>query len=78
MRRTKEGFQVLTQDKGAALDRLARHLGVFEKDNTQRNDPLALRTMSDTERAVRLSAVLQCNPGLLAMFAQLTGGGATE
>ncbi|CAN7367571.1 terminase small subunit [Acidovorax sp. LjRoot117] len=78
VRRTKEGFQVLTQDKGAALDRLARHLGVFEKDNTQRNDPLALRTMSDTERAVRLSAVLQGNPGLLAMFAQLTGGGVTE
>lgn len=78
VRRTKDGFQVLTQDKGAALDRLARHLGVFEKDNNQRNDPLALRTMSDTERAVRLSAVLQGNPELLAMFAQLTVGGATQ
>lgn len=74
VRRTKEGFQVLTQDKGAALDRLARHLGIFEKDNGQRNDPLALRTMSDTERAVRLSTVLQGNPALLAMFAQLTAG----
>ncbi len=78
VRRTKEGFQVLTQDKGAALDRLARHLGIFEKDNGQKNDPLALRTMTDTERAVRLSAVLQGSPELLAMFAQLTGGGATE
>ncbi|WCM96245.1 terminase small subunit [Acidovorax sp. GBBC 1281] len=78
VRRTKEGFQVLTQDKGAALDRLARHLGVFEKDNGQRNDPLALRSMSDTERAVRMSAVLQGNPALLAMFAQLTGGGEQQ
>jgi phage terminase small subunit len=78
VRRTKEGLQVLTQDKGAALDRLARHLGIFEKDNGQRNDPLALRTMTDTERAVRLSAALQGNPQLLSMFAQLTGGGVQE
>lgn len=75
VRRTKDGFQVLTQDKGAALDRLARHLGVFEKDNNQKNDPLALRSMTDTERAVRMSALLQGNPELLAMFARLTGGG---
>lgn len=75
VRRTKGGFQVLTQDKGAALDRLARHLGIFEKDNGQKNDPLALRSMTDTERAVRLSAVLQGSPELLALFSQLPSGG---
>ena len=78
VRRTKDGIQVLTQDKGAALERLARHLGIFEKDNGQRNDPLALRSMSDTERAVRLSAALEGNPVLLAMFAQMTGGGEQQ
>lgn len=78
VKRTKDGIEVKMQDKGAALERLARHLGIFEKDNGQRNDPLALRSMSDTERAVRMSAILQANPGLVAMFGQLTGGGEPQ
>lgn len=78
VRRTKDGMQVLTQDKGAALDRLGKILGVYEKDNTQKNDPLALRNLSDTERAVRMSAILQGNPALVALFAQMTAGGAPQ
>ncbi|MBV7428063.1 MULTISPECIES: terminase small subunit [unclassified Acidovorax] len=78
VKRTRHGIEVLMHDKATFAEKLWRHLGLFEKDNGQRNDPLALRTMSDTERAVRLSAVLQGSPELLAMFAQLTGGGAQE
>lgn len=69
VRRTKDGIQVLTQDKGAALDRLARHLGIFEKDNGQRNDPLALRTLTDAERAVRLNKLLSGDPTLACALA---------
>ncbi|MDP3230711.1 MAG: terminase small subunit [Acidovorax sp.] len=69
VRRTKDGIQVLTQDKGAALERLARHLGIFEKDNGQRNDPLALRTLTDAERAVRLNKLLSGDPTLACALA---------
>lgn len=75
VKRTKEGYQVLTQDKGAALDRLGKILGVYEKDNTQRNDPLALRTLTDAERAVRMNRLLGANPALAGVLAQLLAGG---
>lgn len=78
VKRTRHGIEVLMHDKATFAEKLWRHLGLYEVDNGQRNDPLALRTMSDTERAVRLSAVLQGNPELLAMFSQLTGGGERQ
>lgn len=75
VKRTKEGYQVLTQDKGAALDRLGKHLGIFEKDNAQRNDPLGVRAMTDAERAVRLNRLLSGDPALTGLLAQfLTAG----
>ena len=38
VKQTKDGLQVLMHDQAAARDRLERHLGVFEKDNRQKND----------------------------------------
>ena len=69
VKRTKDGIQVLTQDKGAALDRLGKILGIYEKDNGQRNDPLALRTLTDAERAVRLNKLLSGDPTLACALA---------
>ncbi|MCL4771126.1 MAG: terminase small subunit, partial [Burkholderiaceae bacterium] len=77
-KQTKYGIEIQMHSQMEAWEKLAKHLGLYAKDNFQRSDPLALRTMSDTERAVRLSAVLQGNPELLAMFAQLTGGGEPQ
>ena len=74
VKRTRHGIEVLMHDKATFAEKLWRHLGLYEKDNGQRNDPLALRSMTDTERAVRLSAVLQGSPELLALFSQLPSG----
>lgn len=38
MKETKEGVQVLMHDQATARERLERHLGLFEKDNRQKND----------------------------------------
>lgn len=38
---TDKGLEVKLRDQDAALDRLARMLGAYEKDNRQRTDPLA-------------------------------------
>lgn len=38
VKETKDGLQVLMHDQATARDRLERHLGVFEKDNRQKND----------------------------------------
>lgn len=35
VKQTKDGFQMLTVDKNAAMDKLFRHFGLYEKDNTQ-------------------------------------------
>ncbi|WP_192883440.1 hypothetical protein [Paracidovorax avenae] len=58
-----------------ALEKLARHLGMYEKDNHQKSDPLALRNMTDAERSVRMHAVLSSNPSLASTLAQLVGTG---
>lgn len=38
---TRDGMQVLMRDQDGAIDRLARVLGVFERDNAQKTKPLA-------------------------------------
>ncbi len=38
---TQFGIEVKMQDKGAALEKLFKHLGLYEEDNKQRTDPLA-------------------------------------
>lgn len=40
-RQTKYGIEVLMHDKSAAMDKLFKHLGLYEKDNQQKTDPLA-------------------------------------
>ena len=74
-KQTKDGIEVKMHDRGAALEKVFKHLGLYEKDNGQKNDPLALRNLTDAERAVRMSAVLQANPGLAALFGQMIAGG---
>lgn len=37
----KHGIEVLMHDKGAAMEKLFKHLGLYEKDNQQKTDPLA-------------------------------------
>jgi hypothetical protein len=38
---TKYGIEITMHDKGAAMEKLFRHLGLYEKDNQQKTDPLA-------------------------------------
>lgn len=38
---TKYGIEVQMHDKGAAMEKLFKHLGLYEKDNQQKTDPLA-------------------------------------
>ena len=39
-KQTKEGIEVKMHDKGAALEKVFKHLGLYEKDNEQKTDPL--------------------------------------
>ncbi|WPG35315.1 terminase small subunit [Variovorax sp. EBFNA2] len=38
---TKYGIEIAMHDKGAAMEKLFKHLGLYEKDNQQKTDPLA-------------------------------------
>jgi phage terminase small subunit len=38
---TKYGIEISMHDKGAAMETLFKHLGLYEKDNQQKTDPLA-------------------------------------
>lgn len=38
---TKYGIEISMHDKGAAMEKLFKHLGLYEKDNQQKTDPLA-------------------------------------
>lgn len=78
VKRTKDGMQVLMHDKAIFAEKLFKHLGLYEKDNGQKNDLAALRNLTDAERAVRMSAVLQANPGLAALFGQMIAGGGQQ
>ena len=40
-KQTKYGIEVMLHSKDAALEKLFKHLGLYEKDNQQRVDPLA-------------------------------------
>ena len=41
VKQTKDGYQMLTIDKMAAMDKLFRHLGLYSADNQQKTDGLA-------------------------------------
>ena len=41
VKQTKFGIEVMTHSKDAAMEKLFKHLGLYEKDNQQRVDPLA-------------------------------------
>ena len=41
VKQTKFGIEVQTHSKDAAMEKLFKHLGLYEKDNAQRVDPLA-------------------------------------
>ena len=38
---TKFGIEIAMHDKGAAMEKLFKHLGLYERDNQQKTDPLA-------------------------------------
>ena len=40
-KQTKEGIEVKMHDKGVAMEKLFKHLGLYERDNQQKTDPLA-------------------------------------
>lgn len=40
-KQTKEGIEIKMHSKMDAIEKLARHLGVYEKDNQQKTDPLS-------------------------------------
>lgn len=54
-------------DRTKSLDMLMKHLGGYEKDNTQGAEALGreMRTLGDSERAVRLAQMLGSNPDAL-------------
>lgn len=39
-KQTKDGIEIKMQDKGAALEKVFKHLGLYQKDNEQKIDPL--------------------------------------
>lgn len=41
VKQTKFGIEIMTHSKDAAMEKLFKHLGLYEKDNQQRVDPLA-------------------------------------
>lgn len=57
VKETKDGLQVLTHNKGEALEKVFKHLGLYEKDNKQRS--ILEGVSRETLKAVaeRLSAI---------------------
>lgn len=74
----KYGVDIQMHSQLEAWEKLARHLGLYAKDNMQRSDPLALRVMTDAERAVRMQRVLTDNPALIETLSHILSGGASE
>lgn len=73
----KHGIEIQMHSKLDALEKLAKHFGLYAKDNHQRSDPLALREMGDAERAVRLTHMLNGSPATVeALVALMAGKGA--
>ncbi|WP_353233356.1 terminase small subunit [Diaphorobacter ruginosibacter] len=75
-KQTKYGIEIQMHSQMEAWEKLAKHLGLYAKDNLQRSDPLALRSMSDAERVVRMQRVLDDNPALMETLGRILGGGA--
>lgn len=61
-------------DKRAALDSIMKAQGWNKSDVGTAENPLVVRDISDAERAVRMSRVLQSNPSLVATLAQVLAG----
>lgn len=62
-------------DKRAALDSIMKAQGWNKSDVGTAENPLVIRDMTDAERAVRMSAILQANPTLVGTLASLMAGG---
>lgn len=63
-------------DKRAALDSIMKAQGWNKSDVGTAENPLVIRDMTDAERAVRMSAILQANPTLVTALTALMAGGA--
>ncbi|WP_311221356.1 MULTISPECIES: terminase small subunit [unclassified Acidovorax] len=63
--------KVKWSDKRAALDSIMKAQGWNRSDVGTAENPLVIRDMTDAERAVRMSTLLQANPGLLSTLGQL-------
>lgn len=61
-------------DKRAALDSIMKAQGWNKSDVGTAENPLVVRDISDAERAVRMSRVLQGNPTLVETLAQMLAG----
>lgn len=77
-KQTKYGIEIQMHSQMEAWEKLAKHLGLYAKDNYQRSDPLSLRTMTDAERVVRMQRALTENPALLATLGHILGGGPAQ
>lgn len=73
-KQTKYGIEIQMHSQMEAWEKLAKHLGLYAKDNFQRSDPLSLRTMTDAERAVRMQRALDDNPALAEALGRMLGG----
>jgi len=73
-KQTKYGIEIQMHSQMEAWEKLAKHLGLYAKDNFQRSDPLSLRTMTDAERTVRMQRVLDDNPALAVVLGRILGG----
>jgi len=74
-KQTKYGIEIQMHSQMEAWEKLAKHLGLYAKDNFQRSDPLALRTLTDAERAVRLNKLLSGDPTLACALAVFLSSG---
>ena len=73
-KQTKYGIEIQMHSQMEAWEKLAKHLGLYAKDNFQRSDPMSLRTMTDAERAVRVQSVLEGDPVLAEVLSRILGG----
>lgn len=75
-KQTKYGIEIQMHSQMEAWEKLAKHLGLYARDNFQRSDPLSLRTMTDAERAVRVQSVLEGDPALAEALGRILGSAA--
>jgi phage terminase small subunit len=60
VKETKDGLEIKLHSKDGALEKLFKHLGLYERDNEQRTEVGQIRkeNLTDAERAVRLFGLL--------------------